>query len=87
MARATEQALTKLVEAGLKALSNRAWDQARSCGRASGVELADAQATAGRMAHLFHVRGDKVIKLVVYFDRGRAITELGLAPEAGSTRE
>jgi hypothetical protein len=55
-------------------------------GKASGVELADAQATAGRMAHLFHVRGDKVIKLVVYFDRARALAELGLAPGAGSTR-
>jgi ATP/maltotriose-dependent transcriptional regulator MalT len=31
MAPATEQARTKLVEAGLDALSNRAWDQARSC--------------------------------------------------------
>jgi ketosteroid isomerase-like protein len=47
-------------------------------GRASGVELADAQATAGRMAHLFHLREDKVMKLVVYFDRDRAFADLGL---------
>jgi LuxR family maltose regulon positive regulatory protein len=31
MAPATEQARTKLVKAGLESLSNRAWDQARSC--------------------------------------------------------
>jgi hypothetical protein len=51
-------------------------------GRASGVELGQAQATAGRMAHLFHVRGDKAIKLVVYFDRDRALAELGVIPDA-----
>ena len=55
-------------------------------GRGSGVELADAQATAGRMAHLFHVRGAKVIKLVVYFDRAHALAELGLTQEARSAR-
>src|ERR671936_498887 len=53
-------------------------------GRTSGVELANAQATAGRMAHLFHIRGEKVMKLVVYFDRARALAELGLTQEARS---
>jgi hypothetical protein len=30
------------------------------------------------MAHLFHLREDKVMKLVVYFDRDRAFADLGL---------
>ena len=46
-------------------------------GKASGIELGEAQATAGRMAHLFHVGAEKVTKLVVYFDRNRALEELG----------
>jgi ketosteroid isomerase-like protein len=49
-------------------------------GKASGVELGQTQATA---AHLFHVRGGKVFKLVVYFDRENALADLGLASEAG----
>jgi ketosteroid isomerase-like protein len=44
-------------------------------GEASGVEL---EQTA---AHLFQVRDGKVIKLVQYWDRDRALAELGLAPE------
>jgi hypothetical protein len=48
-------------------------------GKSSGLELGQMR-TDG--AALFHVRGGKVSRLVVYFDR--AVADLGLAPEAGS---
>jgi hypothetical protein len=32
-------------------------------------------------ANLFHVRGGKVHRLVLYFDRKQAMTDLGLSPE------
>jgi ketosteroid isomerase-like protein len=50
-------------------------------GKTSGLQLAQMR-TQG--ANLFHVRGGKVTRLVLYFDRDRAFVELGLAPEAGS---
>jgi ketosteroid isomerase-like protein len=43
-------------------------------GKASGVEL-DQMMT--RSANLFHIRGGKVTRLVIYFDRDRAIAEVG----------
>jgi ketosteroid isomerase-like protein len=36
-------------------------------------------------AALFHLRGDKVTRLVVYFDGQRALADLGLAPEGDVT--
>lgn len=50
-------------------------------GKTSGLEL-------GRMrthgASLFHLRGGKVTRLVLYFDGERALADVGLTPKAGS---
>src|SRR5215212_11678135 len=45
-------------------------------GRTSGVDLGQFQSQG---ATLFHVRGGKVTRLVVYHDSERALAELGLA--------
>jgi ketosteroid isomerase-like protein len=50
-------------------------------GKTSGLEIGEMH-TQG--AHLFHVCGGKVTRWVAYFDRDRALTDLGLAPDAGS---
>ena len=44
-------------------------------GRASGVEVARARS---RGANLFHIRDGKVTRLVLHFDRDRALADLGL---------
>jgi ketosteroid isomerase-like protein len=46
-------------------------------GKASGLEL---QANS---AHLFEVREGKVVRFVHYWDRDRALADLGLTPEGG----
>ena len=50
-------------------------------GKASGVEAGQMRANA---AKVFHVRGGKVTRFVTYWDRERALADLGLAPKAGS---
>jgi ketosteroid isomerase-like protein len=51
-------------------------------GKASGLDIRQTEA---KTAHLFHIRGGRVTKLVVYFDRERAFADLGLSSEAGSS--
>ena len=48
-------------------------------GRTSGVDLGQIQP---RGAHLFHVRDGQVTRAVVYFERERALADLGLSSEA-----
>lgn len=48
-------------------------------GKASGLELGQMQT---RGADVFHVRERNVIRLVTYFDRNRALADLGIAPDA-----
>jgi ketosteroid isomerase-like protein len=45
-------------------------------GKASGLELGQMRTDA---ANLFHIRDGKVTRLVTYFDRERALADLGLA--------
>jgi ketosteroid isomerase-like protein len=50
-------------------------------GRVSGLELAQMLSDG---AHLFHIRGGKVTRLVIYMNRERALADVGLTAEAGS---
>jgi ketosteroid isomerase-like protein len=49
-------------------------------GRTSGLELGQMQA---KVATLFNVRGEQVIRLVNYLDRDAAFADLGLTPDSG----
>ncbi len=49
--------------------------------KTSGVELGR---TSGKGANVFHITGDKVTRLVLYFDHDRALTDLGLTPDTGT---
>jgi ketosteroid isomerase-like protein len=55
----------------------------RGRGRASGLDFAKLRA---RSAQLFHVRGDKVTRVVVWIDGERALADLGLASEDDPAR-
>ena len=50
-------------------------------GKTSGLEAAHTRLNT---ASLFHVRDGRVTRLVAYWDRERALADLGLAPETGS---
>jgi ketosteroid isomerase-like protein len=50
-------------------------------GKTSGVDVGQIRATG---AHLFHVRGGKVARIVIYLDRERARADLGLAADDSS---
>ena len=51
-------------------------------GKTSGLELGHVGASG---ANLLQVRGGKVTRLAIYFDRDRALADLDLAPEADSS--
>jgi ketosteroid isomerase-like protein len=50
-------------------------------GKTSGVELGQIE-TKG--AFLFHIRGGRVTRFVVYYERERALADVGVGPATGS---
>ena len=50
-------------------------------GKASGLEVDQISAKG---ANLFHIRAGKVTRLALYWNRDRALADVGLSPESGS---
>jgi ketosteroid isomerase-like protein len=50
-------------------------------GKTSGLELSQTQIQT-KAANLLYISGGKVTRLVIYWDRARALADLGLAAEA-----
>ena len=57
---------------------------ARGRGKTSGLDLGETRG-GWRSANVFHVRGGKVTRLLSYFDRDRALADVGLAAQASPT--
>lgn len=59
----------------------------RGRGKTSGLETGQMpRQMHATGAYLFQIRGGKVIRFAYYHDPERALSDLGLAPEAGSAR-
>jgi hypothetical protein len=55
--------------------------------KGSGIEVGQLTGTGGvNGANLFVIREGRVVKLVLYWSRDRALVDLGLAPEGGPPR-
>jgi ketosteroid isomerase-like protein len=83
MAEAWREALSAFEELRVESDEYRALDDERVLvlvhfsgrGKTSGLEVGDIHMKG---ANLFHVRGSKVTRLVLYWDRERAFTDFGL---------
>jgi ketosteroid isomerase-like protein len=90
MAEGVRDALSAWKDARQEAEEYRELDEGRvlvftrlsGSGKSSGLELGHIRA---RGADVVHVRDGKVIRLVTYLDRDRALADLGLPPETGES--